>query len=315
MIFTISEKETTSGQRRGFCSLINAFLYLFLLEAHQSILFTDASILVERIGEITKIGINCPEKKNCLDRLTAQNLSNAIEDFEQDEGALVAVLHGIGGNFCSGYDLEEIAKYDGESEDSVPQFGPLATRTSLPKKPMVAALSGFTVGAGFELALMCDLRVMEDQAIIGLYNRRFGVPILSGGTARLTAMIGYSRAMDLILTGRGITGEEAFSWGLANRLVACGTALGQSITLASCLLKFPQRTMLADRQSAHNAYFHAKNLEEALQFEKDQSSHLLLEEGVAGAKKFLQGVGKHGKFSQLRPIDRSKFDEINEKLL
>lgn len=275
----------------------------------------ERDILVERLGEITKIGINCPEKKNCLNLTTAQNLSDAIEEFEHDDKSLVAVLHGIGGNFCSGYDLKEIAEYDGESEDAMPQFGPLANRTSLPKKPMIAALSGYTVGAGLELALMCDLRVVEESAVIGMLNRRFGVPTLSGGTVRLPALIGYSRAMDLVLTGRGITAEEAFAWGLANRLVACGTALGQAINLAQCLLKFPQRSMLADRASAHNAAFSARSFEEALQFEKDQSSHLLLEEGATGAKRFCEGLGKHGKFYHLRPIDRTKFAKIKDELL
>ncbi|XP_046435190.1 probable enoyl-CoA hydratase [Neodiprion pinetum] len=275
----------------------------------------NKDILVERMGEITKIGINCPEKKNSLNRIAAQNLSDAIEEFEQDESALVAVIHGIGGNFCTGYDLKEISEYDGESEDTLPQFGPLANRMTLTKKPMVAALSGYTIGAGLELALLCDLRVVEESAVIGFHNRRFGVPILGGGTVRLPALIGHSRAMDMILTGRGITAAEAFSWGLANRLVACGTSLGQAFNLAQCLLKFPQRTMLADRASAHNASFSSRSFEEALQYEKDHSSHLLLEEGAVGAKKFREGIGRHGKFYHLRPIDRSKTDEIKDDLL
>ncbi|EFN86709.1 uncharacterized protein LOC105181211 [Harpegnathos saltator] len=276
---------------------------------------TEKTIVVSRIDRVTTIGINRPEKQNSLDITTARLLSEALDEFESNEEAAVAVLHGIGGNFCAGYDLHEIANYDGENEESLPHFGPLAYRNELSKKPLVASLSGYTIGAGFELALMCDLRVVEDTAMIGFLNRRFGIPILSGGTVRLPAMIGYSRAMELILTGRLLSAEEMFNWGLANKITSYGTALGSAVNLAKSLVKFPPKTLLADRASTHFATFSAKQMDEALQFEKDNASHLVFEEGVSGAKTFVEdGIGKHGKTYNITPYDKS-IREIDETLL
>ncbi|XP_031834506.1 putative enoyl-CoA hydratase [Nomia melanderi] len=260
----------------------------------------EKNILVEFIEGVTTIGINRPDKKNSLDLATTQELVQELEKFENDENSFVGVLHGFGGNFCSGYDLKEISQYDGKNEEILPQFGPLADRIELSKKPLVAAIDGYAVGVGFELALMCDMRVVDRTAIMGFLNRRFGIPILCGGTVRLPAMIGYSRAMEVILTGRAISAEEAINWGLATKCVSPGTALGNAATLARSLVKFPQKTLLADRGSTHYATFCAKQLEEALQFEKDNSSHLVFEDGVEGAKRFVtEGLGKHGKFHNL----------------
>ncbi|KOC69900.1 3-hydroxypropionyl-coenzyme A dehydratase [Habropoda laboriosa] len=275
----------------------------------------EKSVITEHFEEVTLIGINRPEKKNCLNVATAQLLSDEIDKFENDEKCAIGVLHGIGGNFCSGYDLAEISQYNGENEEVLPQFGPLANKIDLCKKPLIAAISGYAVGVGFELALMCDLRVMEETAVMGFLNRRFGIPILCGGTVRLPALIGYSRAMDLILTGRGIEIKEAFSWGLINRCTATGTALGDTLNLAKSFTKFSQRTLLADRASSHYATFSAKQLEEAIQFEKDNASHLLFEEGVKGAKMFVhEGIGRHGKTYNLKSVNRM-FKEFDEKLL
>lgn len=265
----------------------------------------EKTILVKQMGKVTTIGINRPEKRNCLDVATARLLSETLDEFENNEESLVGVLYGVGGNFCAGYDLKEIAEYNGENEESIPHFGPLANRTELSKKPLVAALNGYAVGVGFELALMCDLRVIEDTAMVGFVNRRFGIPISFGGTVRLPAMIGYSRAMDLILTGRLATAQEAFDWGIAHRYTSCGAALGTTMNLANSLVKFPQKCLLADRASAYFATYSPKQMEEALQFEKDNSSHLIFEEGVPGAKKFVDhGIGKHGKFYDIKPRDR-----------
>ncbi|KAL0124418.1 hypothetical protein PUN28_006332 [Cardiocondyla obscurior] len=275
----------------------------------------EKTILVKQISEVTTIGINRPEKRNCLDVATTHLLSEALEEFENNEQSLVGVLYGVGGNFCAGYDLSEIANYNGDNEESVPHFGSLANRTELSKKPLIAALNGSTVGIGFELALMCDLRVIEDTAIIGFLNRRFGIPILCGGTVRLPAMIGYSRAMDLILTGRALNAQDAFNWGIANRYTCCGSALGTAINLAKSLVKFPQKSLLADRTSAYFATFSPKHIEESLQFEKDNASHLILEEGVNGAKKFVEEkVGRHGKFYDITIPDES-IRELDENLL
>ncbi|KAH0950526.1 hypothetical protein HN011_001496 [Eciton burchellii] len=272
-------------------------------------------ILVNQIGKVTTIGINRPEKRNCLDAATAQSLSEALDEFENNNETLVGVLYGVGGNFCSGYDLKEIASYDGKNEENLAHFGSLANRTELSKKPLVASISGYTVDVGLELALMCDLRVIEETAMVGFLNRRFGIPILSGGTVRLPALIGYSRAMDLILTGRLANAEEAFNWGIAHRYTSCGAAMGTAMTLANSLVKFPQKSLLADRMSAHFATFSSKQMDEALQFEKDNSSHLLFEEGVLGAKKFInEKIGRHGKFYNITTRSND-IRELNENLL
>ncbi|XP_076765726.1 short-chain-enoyl-CoA hydratase [Xylocopa sonorina] len=276
----------------------------------------EKNIVVESCYEsVLTIGINRPERKNALNAATAQELSDELDKFENDDNYTVCVLHGMGGNFCSGYDLVEIAQYNGENEEVLPHFGPLANKIELSKKPLIAALNGFAVGVGFELALMCDLRVMEESAVLGFTNRRFGIPILCGGTVRLPALIGYSRAMDLILTGRHIDAKEALSWGLINRYTSTGSAVGDAISLAKSLIKFPQRSLLADRTSAHYATFIAKQFAEAAQFEKDNGSHLLFEEGVKGAKRFVtEGLGKHGKFHNIT-IPNVKFRELDKDLL
>ena len=275
----------------------------------------EKTILVEHYEGITTIGINRPEKKNCLDIAAAQELSDELDKFENDEKSIVGVLHGIGGNFCSGYDLKEIAEFGGKSDDTLPQFESLANKIGLSKKPLIAAISGYAIGAGFELALMCDLRIIEENAVLGFLNRRFGIPILSGGTVHLPALIGYSRAMEIILTGRAISADEALNWGLVTRHTSIGTVLGDAVNLAKSLVKFPQRSLLADRASAHFATFSARPLEETLQFEKDNGSHVLFEEGVKGAKRFIEeGVGKHGKFYNLSSVN-ANFKDLDKDLL
>ncbi|KZC09885.1 PREDICTED: carnitinyl-CoA dehydratase-like [Dufourea novaeangliae] len=275
----------------------------------------EKNILIDYIEGVTTIGINRPDKKNCLDVATAQELVEELEKFENDQESTVGIIHGIGGNFCSGYDLKEIAQYNDKNEEVLPQFGPLADKVELCKKPVIAAINGYAVGVGFELALMCDLRVMEQSAVVGFLNRRFGIPILCGGTVRLPALIGYSRAMEVILTGRAVSAEEALSWGLITRYTSVGTVLGDAVNLAKSLVKFPHSTLLADRASAHYATFNAKQLEEALQFEKDNSSHLVFEEGVKGAKRFVtERLGRHGKFHNITVVDKT-IKDLDKDLL
>ncbi|KAI4492374.1 hypothetical protein M0804_002165 [Polistes exclamans] len=238
----------------------------------------EKSIIVNKTDNITLIAINRPEKKNALDTATTKLLCDALDEFEKDDNAV-------------------------------------ASRNELTSKPLVASLNGYAAGFGLELALMCDVRVIEETAVIGFLNRRFGIPILCGGTVRLPAVIGYARAMDMILTGKSITGEEAFNIGLATKLTTCGTGLGQAVNYAKSLVKFPQQTLLADRTSMHYATFLAKQMEEALQFEKDNASHLLIEEGIEGAKKFVEkGIGRHGKFYNLTEQDDT-IRELDKNLL
>ncbi|KAF7386261.1 hypothetical protein HZH68_013393 [Vespula germanica] len=275
----------------------------------------EKTIIVDKSDKITLIAINRPEKKNALDNATTQLLCDALDEFEKDENAVVGVLYGMGGNFCSGFDLHEIANYNPEKEDDLPQFGTLANRNELISKPLIACLNGYVLGAGLELALMCDLRIIEETAVVGFMNRRFGIPILCGGTVRLSAIIGYARAMDLILTGKGITGEKAYNIGLATECTTQGAGLGQAINYAKSLVKFPQKTLLADRASTYFSTFSTKQIDEALQFEKDNALHLLTEEGIKGAKKFVEeGIGRHGKFYNLTKKEEN-FKELDSSLV
>ncbi|KAL1505937.1 hypothetical protein ABEB36_005383 [Hypothenemus hampei] len=266
-----------------------------LIFKNMSTITGDNTVLVDKIGGITTIAINRPKQRNCINSVTAKMLEEAITNFENDDGSFAAVLYGTGGNFCSGFDLNEI---EGQCDSNTYiNHSILASRKSI-KKPMVAALNGYTVAGGLELALLCDLRVMEETAILGLYGRRFGVPLVDGGTVRLPAIIGLSRALDLILTGRSVTAKEAFEWGMINRIVACGTSLGQAMQLATCLKKFPQECLRSDRDSTYNAAF-LQAYNDILKYEKQNASKVPIKKMIEGAKKFFTGIGKHGKFYDL----------------
>lgn len=261
--------------------------------------FTGDYISREKQGRIFLIGINRPEKRNCVNMATAEQLCHAFQEFENDDTVDVAVLHGKGGTFCAGLDLEELSQ-SGDSKLPEGQWlmGPSGMLT---KKPTVAAVSGYAVAGGLELALLCDLRVVEETAIMGVFCRRFGVPLVDGGTVRLPALIGLSRALDLILTGRPITAKEAFDIGLANRLVACGTAIGQAISLAGSISKFPQKCVQVDKMSAYYSTFDSKSLQNALKFELENGRTVIPTESVEGAKKFVSGIGRHGSFNLFHP--------------
>ncbi|XP_032797272.2 mevalonyl-coenzyme A hydratase sidH [Daphnia magna] len=262
----------------------------------------DVLVLKQKIGAVATIGINRPAKRNCVNYATADQLVQAFEEFDQDESVCAIVLHGIGGNFCAGYDLQELST---ANTSILPdKRGPMGPSRILTKKPLIAAISGYAVAGGFELALLCDMRVMEDTAVMGVFCRRFGVPLIDGGTVRLPALVGFSRAMDLILTGRPIKAKEALEWGLVNRVVSCGTALGQAVNLADSLKRFPQECLQADRRSAYYATYSATSLEDALKYEFDNGVPILEKESVHGARKFVEGAGHHGKF-QLQEIPES----------
>ncbi|XP_052869200.1 short-chain-enoyl-CoA hydratase-like [Anopheles cruzii] len=263
----------------------------------------DDSIVVEKENNITLIGINRPKVRNAIDVATGIKLAAAIAAFESDPTTDVAVLHGFGGTFCSGYDLTELAKSDdGDTVRSIisnPE-GVMGPTRRMIKKPMVCAISGYCVAGGMELALMCDLRVMEENAILGFFNRRFGVPLIDGGTVRLPALIGLSRALDLMLTGRTVSAKEAHEIGLANRVVAVGAGLGQAYNLAMSIAKYPQLCLRHDRNSAYYAAFSAQSFEDAMQRELFTVSDELLKEGKTGATKFRAGVGRGGSFSGIK---------------
>ena len=253
-----------------------------------------SNVLTDRDQDVLIVTINRPEVRNAIDIATSKVLFQAFEDYERDDGASVAVLTGAGGTFCAGADLKAIAA--GQRRTLVEEGpGPLGPTRMLLSKPVLAAVEGHAVAGGFELALWCDMRVAAVDAVFGVFCRRFGVPLLDLGTVRLPHLIGHSHAMDLILTGRGVQGEEALRMGLANRLVPHGQALEAAVSLAHDLARFPQRCLRSDRLSAYEQW--------SLSYEDGWRNELrrgrdVIESGetAAGAASFARGQGRHGAF-------------------
>lgn len=246
----------------------------------------------ETNGEVTTIVLDRPDRRNAVDGPTAQALADAFRAFDADEGASVAVLYGDGGTFCAGADLKAIAEGKGNriDPDGDGPMGPTRMRLS---KPVIAAIEGFAVAGGLELALWCDLRVAAKSATFGVFCRRFGVPLIDGGTIRLPRLIGMSRALDLILTGRPVDAEEALTFGLANRVVEDGTARAEAEALARRIAAFPQVCMRGDRRSAYENAWRDDD-EEALRKELLGGMDALKAEAIDGAKRFSDGAGRHG---------------------
>ena len=242
------------------------------------------------------ITINRPEVRNAVDGVTAAALAQAFREFEDNQEAYVAILTGSNGFFCAGADLKAVAKSDGTSNRvKVDGDGPMGPTRMLLSKPVIAAIEGYAVAGGLELAVWCDLRVMAEDATFGVFCRRFGVPLVDGGTIRLPRLIGMSRAMDLILTGRPVKADEALSIGLANRVVASGQALEEAKKLAQQIAGFPQTCMRNDRISAYEQW--PMDLDSALVNETERGLKAIKEgETVSGATRFTQGQGKHGEF-------------------
>jgi enoyl-CoA hydratase len=238
------------------------------------------------------VTINRPDARNAVDRFTAAALADAFRAFDKDEHLDVAILTGAGGHFCAGADLKALAEGQGNrmSEDG---DGPMGPTRLLLSKPVVAAVEGYAVAGGLELALWCDLRVAATDAVFGVFCRRFGVPLVDGGTIRLARLIGQSHALDLILTGRGVSGEEALRLGLANRLAEPGRAFETAIELARQIASFPQRCMRSDRMSVYEQY--ALDLPSALRNEFQRGSEVVASgETTGGATRFAKGAGRHG---------------------
>ena len=252
-------------------------------------------VRVERIGPVTTVVIDRPAVRNAVDRDTAEALHAAFVAFEADPDARVAVLAGAGGTFCAGADLKAIAqgRPNRVAPDGPGPMGP--TRLDL-DKPVIAAVSGHAVAGGLELALWCDLRVMEQDAVFGVFCRRWGVPLIDGGTVRLPRLIGQSRALDLILTGRPVGAEEALAIGLANRLVPPGQALVAAQALAREIAAFPQVCLRADRRSAREQWGLAEVA--ALSNEGRHGARALQAEAQDGARRFEAGAGRHGTFEE-----------------
>ncbi|HEY1077690.1 MAG TPA: crotonase/enoyl-CoA hydratase family protein [Fontimonas sp.] len=256
-------------------------------------------VLVERRPPLLFVSINRPAARNAVDRPTAEALAAAFRAFDADDELKVAILSGAGEHFCAGADLKAVASGSGDRVNriAVDGDGPMGPTRMQLGKPVIAAVSGFCVAGGLELALWCDLRVADDSAVFGVYCRRFGVPLIDGGTVRLPRLIGMSRAMDLILTGRGVDAVEAERIGLANRRVVVGEALKAAEALALQIAAFPQTCMRGDRRSAHEQWglSEADAIANELQYGMQT---LQSGETVAGASRFSAGTGRHGQFDR-----------------
>ena len=251
------------------------------------------SVRVERTGPVFTIVLHRPDSKNAVDRDTAHALSRAIDEFESDTTAHVAVLHGEGGTFCSGADLKAVAS--GTPNDIDPEGpGPLGPTRRFIDKPIIAAVEGHAVAGGLELALMCDLRVVAEDAVFGVFCRRWGVPLIDGGTVRLSRVVGQGRALDMILTGRPVGATEALAMGLASRVVPRGETRRAAEALALEIASFPPACMRADRLSAHRQW--DVPLAEALRAEARGGVAVLGAESFAGASAFAAGRGRLGRF-------------------
>lgn len=257
-----------------------------------------SDILISNDGPVRIVTINRPERRNAVDAATAQALFDAFSAFDADDSASIAILTGAGATFCAGADLKAVAAGGGNriSKGGLDTLGPMGPTRIRLSKPVIAAIEGFAVAGGAELALWCDLRVMAEGATFGIYCRRFGVPLVDLGTIRLPRLIGHSRAMDLILTGRPVSATEALSMGLANRMAPKGEALAVAMALAKEIAAFPQTCLRNDRASALAQWDLSES--EAIENEVRLGLETLRSgETASGAQRFAQGEGRHGKFS------------------
>ena len=260
---------------------------------------SNDSVHITHDGPIWIVTIDRPEVRNAVDGPTAAALDAAFAAFEADDNASVAILTGANGTFCAGADLKAISDGRGNrvdkraAEEIIDSLGPMGPSRRLLSKPVIAAVEGFAVAGGLELAIWCDLRVAASDAAFGVFCRRWGVPLIDGGTVRLPRLIGHSRALDMILTGREVKGEEAVAFGLANRSVEPGTALAEAKVLAHQLANLPQTCLRSDRRSAFHQW--DANLGAALAYEVDVGLATIMSgETQVGAQRFADGAGRGG---------------------
>ena len=252
------------------------------------------SVLVERRGPVLVVTIDRPHARNAVDRPTADALAQAFRDFDADDALSVAILTGAGGNFCAGADLKAVADGRG-NRTTVNGDGPMGPSRMRLSKPVIAAVEGHAVAGGLELALWCDLRVAGADAVFGVFCRRWGVPLIDGGTVRLARLIGQSRALDLVLTGRPVDAPEAHAIGLANYLVPEGQALDEALALAGRIAAFPQTCLRNDRRSLLEQWSLPEDAALAREFELGLAT-LASGEAVEGASRFRDGAGRSGAF-------------------
>jgi len=262
------------------------------------------TVRIEKQGKVWTVIQSRPEAKNAMDPASAQALESAFLEFDRDAEAAVAVLWGEGGAFCAGFDLKHAANGTGIEAQPYPADAlaplpraPMGPTRLVLDKPVIAAVAGPAVAGGFEIALWCDLRVMEQSAYFGVYCRRWGVPLIDGGTVRLPRIVGRGRALDLILTGRKVEAEEALRISLCEEIVPDGQSRQRAEALAHEIARFPQACMRADRRSVYQQ--EGLGLREAMRYEWDNGIPALAAEGRAGAARFASGKGRGGNFSDI----------------
>src|SRR4051794_2075800 len=248
----------------------------------------------ETSGPVLTVTLDRPAARNAVDRETAEALAEAFRAFDADDSLSVAVLTGAGGTFCAGADLKALSRGESVNRLEPDGDGPMGPSRMRLGKPVIAAIEGHAVAGGLELALWCDLRVAAEDAVLGVFCRRWGVPLIDGGTVRLPRLIGHSRAMDLILTGRPVAADEALAIGLVNRVAPAGQALARAQALAAEIAAFPQVCVRSDRASALEQW--GLSEEEGLAAEFRHGLRAVEAESVAGATRFAEGAGRHGSF-------------------
>jgi enoyl-CoA hydratase len=264
------------------------------------------AVRLERRGAVATLVLDRPTRRNAVDRATAEALVEAVREAEADPQVVALVLWGAGGTFCAGADLKAFAEGSGNRVEAEGD-GPMGPTRMLASKPVIAAVEGHAVAGGLELAAWCDLRVAAEDAVFGVFCRRFGVPLIDGGTVRLPALVGLGRAMDMILTGRPVPAPEAHAWGLVNRLVPPGEARAAAEALAAELAALPQDCLRADRASVYAAL--GRPLEEALAVEFRTGARLVAgAEARDGVAQFVAGAGRHGTFPGDEPPRTSDED-------
>jgi enoyl-CoA hydratase len=248
-------------------------------------------------GAVFTITLDRPDKRNAVHGPMAEELKQAFQIFEADSVLRVAILTGEGGHFCAGADLSSVSdpSLRNELDPDGGGAGPMGPTRMALSKPLIAAVSGYAVAGGLELALLADLRVADEDAVFGVFCRRWGVPLIDGGTVRLPRIIGMGRALDMILTGRAVSASEAATMGLVNRVVPKGCALKVAREVAMSMAEFPQQCMLTDRTSVYDQW--DLPLGHALRQEGARGTPLVFAEGASGAERFAQGAGRHGSFS------------------
>jgi enoyl-CoA hydratase len=258
-----------------------------------------STVAVDRRGAIVIVSIDRPEVKNAVDGATATELADAFRSFERDPSGVVAILTGAGETFCAGADLKAIAGERGVATRFEPDGdGPMGPTRLVLTKPVIAAIEGHAVAGGLELALWCDMRVAAEDAVLGVFNRRWGIPLVDGGTVRLPRLIGHGRALDLILTGRPVAAAEALSIGLVDRVVDTGRALEAAVELGTEIARFPQNCVRSDRASALEQWGLPEG--EAMTNEFAHGARTIAGgETADGAQRFASGRGRHGDFDDL----------------